>query len=169
MEFTLPPPAGPALARGLARLLRSFGLNPRTLNRNACSVIYVKESEDIADALKIMEADKALMLFEDVRIKKEISNSVNRRVNFETANLKKTVGAAMNVISDIQYIEARRGLAYLSSPLDETARLRIAYEDASLAEIGRMMEKPVGKSGVNHRLRKISEIAETLRKENGDP
>lgn len=166
LEFTLPPPPiGTLLAKKLTALLRTFGLHPKITGRKAHTVVYVKESEDLVDLLNIMEAHKSLLQLENVRILKEMRNSVNRKVNFETANLSKTVNAAVNQVEDIQFIAEHVGLGYLSDPLEEVARLRLTYGAASLKEIGAMLKQPVGKSGVNHRLRKISEIAEALRRE----
>jgi len=154
------------LAENIIELLQSFGLKPKQTERKAHIVIYLKESENIADLLNIMEAHKSLMQLENVRILKEMRNDVNRRVNFETANLTKTVNAAVAQSDAIQYIANTKGLSYLPEQLEAVARLRLEYETASLAEIGRMLSPTVGKSGVNHRLRKINEIAEELRGEN---
>ena len=123
----------------------------------------MKESESIADTLVLMEAHASMLSFTNARVFKEMRNTVNRKVNFETANLNKTVNAAVSQIDEIRYIANTVGLGYLNKPLEEVARLRLDYETASLQEIGFMLDPPVGKSGVNHRLRKISEIAETLR------
>lgn len=165
LEFSQPPPHSQRLAQRLTVLLRSFGLHPKLMKRKAHTVVYVKESENIVDALNIMEAHKSLMQLENIRIVKEMRNSVNRRVNFETANINKTVNAAVGQVEDINYIAERVGLGYLSEGLEEVARLRLQYDAASLKEIGGMLQQPVGKSGVNHRLRKISEIANALRYE----
>ncbi|MDR1664119.1 MAG: DNA-binding protein WhiA [Clostridiales bacterium] len=165
LEFSLPPPDNERLAAKLSGVLKVFGLKPKTLTRKSHALVYIKESDNIADALIIMEAPKSLLKLENVRIEKDLRNSVNRQVNFETANLNKTVGAAVGQIEDIRYIERRVGLGQLSENLEEVARLRLKYEAASLKEIGSMLSNPVGKSGVNHRLRKISEIAENLRRE----
>ena len=110
-----------------------------------------------------MEAHVALMDLENVRILKEMRNSVNRKVNCETANLKKTVSAAVKQIEDIKFIRDKVGLSVLSDNLEEMARLRLDNPDASLKELGEMLTPAVGKSGVNHRLRKICEIADDLR------
>ena len=110
-----------------------------------------------------MEAPVALMDMENVRILKEMRNSVNRKVNCETANINKTVSAAVKQAEDIDYIQNTIGLKKLPEGLQEIAELRLAYPNASLAELGELLTEPIGKSGVNHSLRKLSEIAETLR------
>jgi DNA-binding protein WhiA len=111
-----------------------------------------------------MEAPNALMEMENVRIVKEMRNAVNRQVNCETANINKTVSAASKQTDDILYIERTIGLAQLPEGLQEIAELRVANPNASLKELGEMLTEPIGKSGVNHRLRKLSEIAEEIRK-----
>ena len=115
------------------------------------------------DSLNIMEAYVSLMKLENVRILKEMRNSVNRKVNCETANISKTVNAAVKQIEDIRLIQKMRGLDDLPAQLREMALLRLEYPDAPLKELGGYLEPPMGKSGVNHRLRKLSTIAEELR------
>ena len=116
------------------------------------------------EMLGIMEANIALMNLENVRILKEMRGSVNRKVNCETANINKTVSAAIRQIEDIRYIEETTGFSSLPEPLEQMARLRLQYPEASLLELGKMLTPVVGKSGVNHRLRKLKEIAEDLRR-----
>jgi DNA-binding protein WhiA len=163
LEFSLPTPAGRRMAERLITILRGFGLHPRIHDRKSHALVYVKEAEEIVDILNIMAAYKSLLELENVRIFKEVRNSVNRHVNFETANLHKIVDASVKQIEDIRFIAGQVGLGCLSAPLEEVALLRMEYEDASLKEIGGMLKPPVSKSGVNHRLRKISEMAEHLR------
>lgn len=126
--------------------------------------MYLKEGSQIVDLLNIMEAHVALMNLENIRILKEMRNSVNRQVNCETANINKTVSAAVKQVEDINFIKSVRGLDSLSDSLREIALLRLEYPEAPLKELGTYLEPPVGKSGVNHRLRKLCEIAEDLRK-----
>ena len=128
-------------------------------------VVYLKEGEQIADMLNIMQAHTALLKMENVRVWKDMRNSVNRKVNCETANLNKTVTAAIKQIEDIQYIQEQKEWKHLPETLLKTAELRLQYPEASLKELGLLMAPPVGKSGINHRLKKISNIAEQLRKE----
>jgi DNA-binding protein WhiA len=110
-----------------------------------------------------MEAHNALMDLENVRILKEMRNSINRQVNCEAANINKTVTASSNQMDDILYIRDTVGLGDLADGLEDIARLRIEYPEASLKELGAMLLPPIGKSGVNHRLRKLSMIADQLR------
>ncbi|MDR1559917.1 MAG: DNA-binding protein WhiA [Clostridiales bacterium] len=147
----------------LADIIHSFGLKARIIERKAHYIVYLKEGENIVDLLNIMGAHLSLMNLENTRIVKDMRNNVNRQVNCETANLSKTVRASVKQINDINTIARIKGLGYLSDQLEDVAELRLMYEEASLKEIGAMLSPPVGKSGVNHRLRKISEIAENLR------
>ena len=133
------------------------------IQRKKNYVVYVKESSQIVDLLNVMEAHVALMNFENVRILKEMRNSVNRQVNCETANIGKTISAAVKQIEDIQYIQRMIGFDRLPENLAEMARVRLEQPEATLKELGQMLNPPVGKSGVNHRLRKLSVLAEELR------
>ena len=133
------------------------------LQRKKHFVVYLKEGSQIVDMLNVMGAHVSLMELENVRILKEMRNSVNRKVNCETANIHKTVSAAVRQIEDIRYIQQKIGFEQLSEGLAEIARLRLEQREATLKELGMMLSTPVGKSGVNHRLRKLSDIAETLR------
>ena len=150
-------------ARQLRNLIKGFKLDAKVILRKRSYIVYIKEGSQIVDLLNIMEAPIALMEMENVRIVKEMRNSVNRQVNCETANLNKTVSAAVKQIEDITFIEQTIGLAKLPESLQEIAELRLANPNASLKELGDMLSEPIGKSGVNHRLRKLSEIAEELR------
>ncbi|MCH5267624.1 MAG: DNA-binding protein WhiA [Lachnospiraceae bacterium] len=149
----------------LQKMVASFEVDAKIVERKKYHVLYVKEGSMIVDILNVMGAHLALMDFENVRILKEVRNSVNRQVNCETANINKTVTAAARQIEDIRYIETHRGFSFLKDGLRETAELRLEYPDTPLAELGQMLSKPLGKSGVNHRLRKLSGIAERLREE----
>ncbi|MCL2216489.1 MAG: DNA-binding protein WhiA [Defluviitaleaceae bacterium] len=162
LEFTLDEPKADKL---LEVLSKKFGLRPKKIARKGQFVVYIKEGDEIADVLKIMRADKSLLVFESTRVEKSVRNEVNRLVNFETANLNKTVGAALGQIEAIEYIVKTVGLSYLSATLAETARLRLAHDNLSLAEIGALLEPPASKSAVNHRLRKIVKIAEQIERE----
>ncbi len=153
----------------LSQLINSFGLNSKMIQRKEESfVIYLKEGEQIVDLLNIIGAHSALLKLEDIRILKEVRNNINRIVNCETANLSKTINAAIRQIKNIEYIDKVRGIDYLPDSLVEIARLRITHKEASLKELGEMLNPPVGKSGVNHRLRKIEKIAERIKKERGE-
>ncbi len=144
-------------------LIRDFKIEGKTVRRKKYSVVYIKDGTMIVDMLNIMGAHISLMNMENVRILKDISNNVNRRVNCEAANLNKTVSASVRQMQDIEYISAVKGLRYLPEGLRRLAEVRMEAPDASLKELGERMNPPIGKSGVNHRLRKISEIANELR------
>ena len=150
-------------AQYLRRIMNSFELDARIVSRKKHFVIYLKEGERIVDALNIMEAHVALMELENVRILKDMRNAVNRKVNCETANIHKTVSAAVKQLEDIAYIRDTVGFEQLPLGLKDVALTRLAYPEATLKELGDLLETPVGKSGVNHRLRKLSEMADKLR------
>lgn len=150
-------------AEYLRNMINSFEMDAKIVKRKKSYVVYLKEGSQIVDVLNIMEAHVALLELENVRIMKEMRNTVNRKVNCETANIHKTVSAAVRQIEDIRYIQQKIGFEQLSEGLAEIARLRLEQPEATLKELGMMLSTPVGKSGVNHRLRKLSDIAETLR------
>ncbi len=157
-----------AYSMELKDLINSFGMDAKIVKRKEHYIVYLKEGEQIVDLLNVMEAHVALMDLENVRILKDMRNNVNRIVNCETANLNKTIAASVKQVEDINYIEESMGLSQLPEALREIAEVRVEYPDASLKELGQMLVPPVGKSGVNHRLRKISNIAETLREGKGE-
>ena len=149
----------------LADLMNEFQLNAKTIERKKGFVTYLKEAEKISDFLNLVGAHQAMLKFEDVRIIRDMRNSVNRIVNCETANLNKTIGAAIRQVDNIRFIDNAIGLDQLPEKLREIARLRVEYQDVTLKELGEMVSTgAVSKSGVNHRLRKIDEIAEALRR-----
>ena len=150
-------------AEQLKGIIRSFHVEAKIVVRKKSYVVYVKEGAQIVDMLAVMEANVALMDLENIRILKEMRNSVNRKVNCEAANINKTVNAAVRQVEDIQLISRTVGFESLSDGLAQIARLRLKYPDATLKELGMMLNPQVGKSGVNHRLRKLSEIADELR------
>jgi len=149
----------------LTRTLQGFGVGAKVTQRRGVSVVYIKEASEIVDILNVMMAHKSLLLFENIRVEKDLRNNLNRKVNFETANLNKTISAALEQIEAIEFIEQHVGLEQLAEPLEKIARLRLQYDAASLEEIGAMLSPPIGKSGVNHRLRKICEIANSIKGE----
>ena len=158
-----------AEARQLQEVIAAFSIDVKIVVRKKYYVVYIKEGSQIVEILGVMEAHVALMELENIRILKEMRNSVNRQVNCETANINKTVSAAVKQLGDIAYIRDTVGLDFLPEALAEIAKLRLEMPDATLKELGENLSAPVGKSGVNHRLRKISTIAESLREERGDP
>ncbi len=147
----------------LQETMQAFDVDAKVVTRKNNYVVYVKEGSQIVDLLSIMEAHVALMNLENARIVKEMRNSINRQVNCEAANISKTVTAAAKQIDDIKYIRDTIGFSELNAGLSEVAQLRLDYPEASLKELGMMLSSPIGKSGVNHRLTKLSEMAEGLR------
>jgi len=156
------------LAHKLNELMNTFNLSPKIVRRKGSYVSYLKEGENIVDFLNIIGAHSALLELENVRILKEMRNSVNRIVNCETANLEKTVNASLRQVENIKYIINNVGLDNLPDGLREVAEMRLKYNDANLKELGEMLNPPLGKSGVNHRLRKLEKIAEKHRKLKGE-
>lgn len=150
-------------AEQLINLLKKYDIEGKMVARKGNYVVYLKEGEGIVDVLNVMEAHVSLMEMENVRILKGMSNYYNRQVNCETANIKKTVATSVRQIEDIKYIMKNKGIHYLPPKLQEIALARIDNPDASLQELGQSLEPPLGKSGVNHRLRKICQIADDLR------
>ncbi|MBR1444402.1 MAG: DNA-binding protein WhiA [Firmicutes bacterium] len=149
-------------AEELKNLINFFISDAKVIERKRQFVVYIKDGEQIVDMLNVMNAHKALMELENVRIVKDVRNNVNRIVNCETANLNKTVSASVRQREAIEYIRSRVGLDELPPQLKEIAVIRLENPDMSLKELGEMLEHPVGKSGVNHRLKKIINIAEHL-------
>ncbi len=146
----------------LRELINSFGLNSKIVLRKEYFVVYIKESEQIADLLNIIGAHQSLLKLEDIRVLKDVRNNINRLVNCETANLGKTINASMRQIESINKIINSIGLGRLPDNLREVAELRLEFKDSTLKELGSMLDPPVSKSGVNHRLRKIEKIAEEI-------
>lgn len=147
----------------LQELFADFDLNPKLSVRRDKFILYLKEGVEIADALNVIEAPLAMMNFENARIVREVRGSVNRKVNCETANINKTINASMRQIEDIRFIDRVMGIEKLDDNLQAIAKARLDNPDMPLAELGEIIVPPVGKSGVNHRLRKITQIAEKLR------
>lgn len=152
-------------ARQLQGIIGTFHLDARIVVRKKYYVVYMKEGCQIVDMLNVMEAPVALMNLENIRILKEMRGQVNRQVNCETANIHKTVSAAVKQLRDIEYIRDTMGLEKLPERLAEIARVRLEKPEATLKELGEELNPPVGKSGVNHRLRKLSEMAKALRED----
>ncbi|MCI8517613.1 MAG: DNA-binding protein WhiA [Hungatella sp.] len=156
-----------AKAEQLQSILATFDVEARIVQRKKYFVVYVKEGNQIVNLLNIMEAPVALMELENIRILKEMRGSVNRQVNCETANINKTVSAAVKQIEDIRYIRETIGLEKLQESLYDIAKLRLERPEATLKELGEALDPPVGKSGVNHRLKKLSILADELREKRG--
>ncbi len=155
----------PEQAQQMQKLLLDFGMESKTTQRKKHYVVYIKDSENIANFLNVIEAHRALMEFENARIYKEVRNKINRQVNCDSANINKIVGAANRQVEDIKFIRDVHGLEKLPDALREMAYVRLENPDAPLGELGKFLDPPVGKSGVNHRLRKLGEFAKSLRDE----
>lgn len=154
-----------AKARQLQQMMGTFQLDAKIVMRKKYFIVYIKEGSQIVEVLNVMEAPVSLMELENIRILKEMRNSVNRQVNCETANINKTVSAAVKQLEDIKYIRDTIGFDALPDNLREMAETRLLKQDATLKELGEALDPPVGKSGVNHRLRKLSELAQKMRED----
>ena len=151
-------------AEEMQALLSNFNINAKVIKREKDYMLYLKDGEEISEFLALIGANSSVIKFEEIRVLKETRNDINRLVNCETANLNKTISAAVKQIEDIKLIKKKRKFSNLPENLQEIAELRIANPDISLVELGKMLSEPIGKSGVNHRLKKLSAIAEDLRK-----
>jgi len=149
-------------AESLKKIIEALGIEIKFIIRKKNYVLYLKEAEQISEILRLMEAPLALMDFENTRIVKDVRNSVNRKLNCEVANLNKTVVASLKQVEGIELIREKLGLESLPQNLKEVAYLRLEYPEASLKELVERMDGKVGKSGINHRLRKLLEIAQNL-------
>ena len=147
----------------LLDVLLRLGFGAKAVLRKGDYVVYLKEGDQITDLLGVMGGSHSFLSIESVRVMKDMRSRVNRRVNCETANLGKTIASAVRQIEDITYIRDHGGFAELPPALQEMAEARLQYPDASLLELGSFLDPPIGKSGVNHRLRKLSGIADQLR------
>ncbi|HJE19835.1 MAG TPA: DNA-binding protein WhiA [Aliicoccus persicus] len=151
-------------AEQLTRLMNTYDLNAKYIERKRNFIVYLKEAEKIAELLSLIGGYQALLKFEDTRILRDLRNSVNRLVNCETANLNKTIGAAVRQVENINYIDEIIGLDELPNKLREIAILRVEHDGVSLKELGEMVSSgAISKSGVNHRLKKLDQIADKLR------
>lgn len=143
-------------------LINSYGLNAKVILRKTHFVVYLKEGDQIVDVLNIIGAHQTLFEFENTRVVKYMRNSVNRVVNCETANLNKTVNAAMRQVEAIARIKEVMGLEALPDNLKEIAELRLEQPELSLTELGQLLNPPIGKSGINHRLKKLEQLSEKI-------
>ena len=150
-------------AQQIRDMIADFELEAKIICRKKHYVVYMKEGAAIVDLLNVMGARLSLMYLENLRVEKEVRNSVNRKVNCEAANITKTVNAASRQIEDIIYLQKHYGMEKLPENLREMAEIRLEYPESSLQELGKFLNPPVGKSGVNHRLRKLSELADKIR------
>jgi len=145
------------------KLLLEFDIHVKTIKKGKGYMIYIKDGEEISNFLALIGAMSSVLKFEEVRVERELKNNINRAVNCETANLNKTIDAAIKQIEAIKKIKKNKKFENMPENLKEIANLRESNPHASLIELGQMLEKPIGKSGVNHRLKKILEIADEIR------
>ena len=152
----------------LVSMLEGFEIHAKAALRKSQSVVYVKDYEQLSNALGLLGAFQAYMSLENVKILKQLHNSVNRQMNCDDSNTDKTVRAAAGQLADIEYIQEHGGLDQMPRPLQQVAEARINNPDANLAELGALLDPPIGKSGVNNRLRRLSAFAEQLRQARGE-
>ena len=148
----------------IINICKNFGINLKQLESKSKYILYLKEAEEISKFLALIGANKAVLKFEEIRIMREMKNNVNRLVNCETANINKTVNAAVNQINDIKLIQSKNKFDEMPEDLRVVALARLENPECTLKELGSKLDKPIGKSGVNHRLKRIHEFAEDLRK-----
>ena len=150
------------LCLDMIKLMQEMELNPKYILRKGNHIIYFKDSESIEDILTVMGATNSSLEFMGIKMEKDMKNSVNRKLNFEMSNLTKTIDAAALQVDAIKKIEQKSGLSSLPEKLSEIARLRLDNPDVSLTELGKMLSEPISRSGVNHRLQRLIEIADKL-------
>ena len=149
-------------AKLLQKVMKFFDVQAKIVERNGKHVVYLKEGAQIVEILRVMEAPHSVMELENIRVVKEVRGTINRKVNCETANIGKTVNAAVRQIEEINLIQTKIGLENLPQQLQEIAQIRLAYPDTPLADLGQLLDPPIGKSGVNHRFKKLAAIAKEL-------
>lgn len=156
-----------SFARAFAEFLQKCELNAKTVNRKNVFVVYLKESEQIISLLGMMGAHEALLRMESARVVKAVRNRANRAANCDNANMDKAINASIRQVENIEWLEENLGLSHLTPALEQVARARLENHNATLEELGSMIEPPLGKSAVNHRLRRIEELAAKLRQKQG--
>ena len=144
-----------ALADKIINKLKIYQISVKKLMTN----IYIKDSEEISKFLAFIGATNSVLKFEEIRVKREMNNKINRLVNCKTANLSKTINASIEQINAIKKLKETEKFNKLDEGLKELAELRLEYPDKSLIDLGKMLNKPIGKSGVNYRMKKIIELA----------
>ncbi len=163
LEFVVP---YKKLCTDLMKFLDELELNPKYIVRKGNHIIYFKDSESIEDILAIIGAQDASLYVMGIKIEKDVKNKVNRKLNFEMSNISKTVDAANLQVEAIEYIESKVGISSLPDTLQKIAYIRLENPESSLSELGKLMDEPISRSGINHRLNRIVKIAEELK--NGD-
>lgn len=153
----------PDVAAQVRDCINFFDIESKIIERSGKQVVYIKEGAQIVEALRVMDASHSVMDLENIRVVKEVRGTINRKVNCETANISKTVNAAVRQLEDIRLIEECMGLDNLPQPLQDIAQVRIDYPDTALGDLGQYLDPPIGKSGVNHRFKKLAAIADSLR------
>ncbi len=152
------------ISKYIQNILKEAGIKTKILESN--NTLYIKEGEEISKFLAFIGAQKSVLNFEEIRVMKDLRNTVNRQVNCETANLTKTVNASVVQIEAINFLKKMKKYEELPDSLIEIAELRVKYPEMSLKDLGTMLENPIGKSGVNHRLKKIIEFADEIKRGN---
>ena len=147
----------------ILNICKDYNINLKLIETDEKYFLYIKDADNISYFLALIGSNKGVLSFEDVRVTKEIKNNVNRLVNCETANLNKIVNASVDQINDIELIKKLKKFDELPEYLKEIAIVRLENPDSSLKSLGELLDRPIGKSGVNHRLKKIHDIAEELR------
>ena len=160
LEFVVP---YKRLCTDMMKFMDEINLNPKYIVRKGNHVIYFKDSESIEDILAIIGAQDASLYVMGIKIEKDVKNKVNRKLNFEMSNISKTVDAANIQIEAIEYIESKAGISSLPENLQKIAELRLEHQEASLSELGKLLDEPISRSGVNHRLNRIVNIAEKMK------
>ncbi|MBE6770995.1 MAG: DNA-binding protein WhiA [Ruminococcaceae bacterium] len=160
LEFVVP---FKRLCTDMIKFMDELNLNPKYIVRKGNHVIYFKDSESIEDILAIIGAQDASLYVMGIKIEKDVKNKVNRKLNFEMSNISKTVDAANIQIEAIEYIESRMGISSLPDNLQAIAHIRLEHQEASLSELGKLLDEPISRSGINHRLNRIVSIAEKMK------
>ncbi|MGB9839017.1 DNA-binding protein WhiA [Thermovenabulum sp.] len=155
------------IAHDLSKLMEEFNISSKITRRKEKYVVYLKNGDNIKDLLGLMGANESLLKFENERVLKDMRNNVNRLVNCETANLNKTIDAAFNQMEFIIFLKEKGILPKLSPVLQEIAEMRLKFPELSLKELGQIMDPPLSKSGVSHRLKRLKQIAEKFKQFEG--
>ncbi len=161
LEFVVP---HMKLSQDLIKLLNNLDINAKYILRKYSNVVYLKDSENIEDMLTMMGAVNSSIYIMGVKVQKDVRNKINRRMNFESANMSRSIEAGLNQVNAIRLIEKKQGLNSLPAELKELAVLRLENPDMSLKELGESLSNPISRSGVNHRFEKIISIAEKYKK-----
>ena len=164
MEISVPTEAE---ADKLCRIISSLHLSAKCMKRKDRYIVYIKDGNTISNFIGVLGASKSMMDYENVRILKDIRNNINREVNCDAANMAKTANAAAKQIDDINYVYAHVKPEDIPEGLREMAEIRLEFPYLSLKELGDKFTPPLGKSGINHRLKKLSAMAESIRESNG--